>query len=200
MKLTAAFTGAPLISVPSEGGTPPIFDGLYLTRLRNGDDETAKHFHRYFSRLLRAQFWGKFASQRVEDLVHDAITTAVQQIMRGEPRDASRLPGYVHAIGSNLVKLEMRRRPEKDTVELDFDRIPSCAKTPEELALSLETAHIVTGVLNSLAKRDRDVLVDIFFHQLDRDEACRKHNVTNAQLRLILFRARGRFQEQWRKQ
>jgi hypothetical protein len=32
---------------------------------------------------------------------------------------------------------------------------------------------------------------------MDRDAVCEKYAVTREQLRLILFRARGRFQKRW---
>ena len=35
-----------------------IFDDGYLARLRNGDEETAKHFDRYFRRLLQDEVVG----------------------------------------------------------------------------------------------------------------------------------------------
>jgi DNA-directed RNA polymerase specialized sigma24 family protein len=63
-----------------------------------------------------------------------------------------------------------------------------------------ERAKTVRAVLATLKARDRDILVDLFYRELDRDEVCKQRGVTREQLRLVLFRARGRFQQQWRKE
>ncbi len=176
----------------------PIFDEEYLTRLRAGDDNTASHFQRHFRRLLRAQLWGKFDQQRQEDLVDDVMTVAVENILQGEPRDATRLSAYIRGICSNLTKVEMRRSQyRKEPVQLDFDRVPTTAKNAEENLIERETAKAAMKVLSSLSSRDRAMLVDLFYEELPREDVCAKHGVTREQLRLILFHARRRFQGSW---
>jgi RNA polymerase sigma factor (sigma-70 family) len=177
---------------------PPMFDEAYLTRLRAGDDKTAEHFQRHFRRVVNAQLWGKFSPQRQEDLVDEVMAAAFEKIMRGEPRDATRLSAYVRGICLNLSKTAMRPASHKDEVELDFDRLSSNGQTIEEELIHKETAAAITKVLSMLSVRDRGLLVDVFYSEIDRDEVCRKHHVTREQLRLILFRARQRFQECWK--
>jgi len=198
--ITSVISDAPAISAPETRAAPPIFNDLYLIRLRNGEHETAQHFYQYSRRLLRNHLWGKVPPERADELIQDAISAAMEKIMQGEPRDASRLPAYVRAIGSNMAKQAMRPGSSKDFVELDFERISDTARTPETLLQASETSEAVHEVLHSLPKRDREVLVDLFFNQFDRDEVCQKYHVTRCQLRLILFHARGRFQKLWRKQ
>ena len=66
-----------------------IFDANYLTRLRSGDEETAKHFDTYFRRMLRIKLWAKFGRTVQDDLMEDALAAALEKILNGEPRDPS---------------------------------------------------------------------------------------------------------------
>ncbi len=81
--------------------------------------------------------------------------------------------------------------------DFDFDHISDRALTAEEQMISKERARSVRAVLTSLKSRDRLILVDLFYNDLEREEVCRKYKVSREQLRLILFRARGRFQKKW---
>jgi RNA polymerase sigma factor (sigma-70 family) len=177
-----------------------VFDQAYLERLRSGDDETAKHFSRYFRRVVRAKVWGKFSRQVEEDLIDDVMAAAIENIMRGQPRDASYLPGYVCGICLNLMRQAMRpSRPGDDFVLLDPDRISDSAKTTEVRIEEREKAEAVSKILSTLSRRDREVLVDLFYHELSRQEISEKHGVTTGQLRLILFHASRRFRKKWKE-
>jgi RNA polymerase sigma factor (sigma-70 family) len=177
---------------------PNGFDEVYLQRLRSGDDETARHFDRHFRRLLRAKVWGKFDRQREEDLVDDVMAAAIENIMLGRLSDASCLPSYICGILSNSIKRTLRTaRPQSIYRRFDVDCIPDGAKTTELRLEESERAEAVTTTLSSLSRRDREVLVDLFYHELSRKEVCNKHGVTNDQLRLILFYAVRRFQKKW---
>jgi RNA polymerase sigma factor (sigma-70 family) len=171
-----------------------IFDDAYLARLRRGDEETAKHFDSYFRRILKVKLWVRFGHERQEELIDEVMVAAMEKIMSGEPRNAASLPAYVRGICANLA-----RRPSPATQDLDllYDRVPDRGPSPEQTLIAKEKAQIVQEVLGTLKARDRNGLVDLFYHELDRDEVCTKHGVSREQLRLLLFRARKRFQERW---
>ena len=118
--------------------TESIFDEAYLRRLRAGDEDTAKHFDRYFRRSLRAQLWGKFGTQHQEDLVDEVMAAAIAKILRGEARDAARLSAYIRGICSNLAKSSMRPSAKMIDVPLDFDRMANPERTAEEKMMQSE--------------------------------------------------------------
>ena len=62
-----------------------------------------------------------------------------------------------------------------------------------------EAAKAVWDVLSSLRFRYRNILLDVFYYELDRDEVRQKYGKTPEQMRLILFHARRSFQKEWRK-
>jgi RNA polymerase sigma factor (sigma-70 family) len=177
---------------------PSGFDEAYLRRLRAGDDETAKHFDHHFRRLLRAKVWGKFDRQREQDLVDDVMADAIENIMQGKLSDASCLPAYVCGILSNSIKRTLRiARPQAISRRFDVERIADCAKTMDLQLEERERAEAITKTLSGLSRRDREVLIDLFYQELTRKEVCEKHGVTGDQLRLILFYAVRRFQKKW---
>jgi RNA polymerase sigma factor (sigma-70 family) len=173
------------------------FDDAYLARLRQGDDETARHFDRFFRRMLSAKVWGRFGPEREEDLVDGVMTAAMEKILRGEPRNAACLMAYISRICSNLLAKAIRTQPNGTRMDLDKEQISDRAETCEERLLAEERAEEVRRVLSALGRRDRGVLVDLFCHEFTRGEVCEKYGVTRQQLRLILFHARERFRKRW---
>ena len=181
---------------PSNVQRPSTFDESYLVRLRSGDEETAKHFNGYFRRMLRIKIWAKYGRASQEDLIDEVMAAALEKILKGEPRDPACLAGYVRSICANIVA---KPRPANLGVEVDLDRISDKSISAEERLMAEEKAHTVRAVLGELKVRDRNILVDLFYDDLERDEVCLKYSVTREQLRLVLFRARGRFQERWKR-
>jgi RNA polymerase sigma factor (sigma-70 family) len=187
------------LKIPSAKGSP-VFDEAYLAQLRNRDEETAKHFDKYFRRLVRTKLWGKFGPQIEEDLVDAVMLAVFAKIMAGEPRDAACLPAYVRGICANFEKKTIRDLKRGEIVDLNLDQLSNGAKTAEERVLKQEKSQAVRKVLAKLRTRDREILMDVFYYELDRDEVCNKHGLTREQLRMILFHARQRFQDEWEKE
>jgi hypothetical protein len=97
------------------------FDDAYLARLRQGDDETARHFDRYFRSKLRAKIWGRFGPEREEDLVDEMMTAAMVKILQGKPRTAACLKGYIFGICSNLFGKAIRAQPNCKGMDLEME-------------------------------------------------------------------------------
>jgi hypothetical protein len=81
------------------------FDDAYLARLRQGDDETARHFDRYFRSMLRAEM----------------MTAAMVKILQGKPRTAACLKGYIFGICSNLFGKAIRAQPNCKGMDLEME-------------------------------------------------------------------------------
>ena len=107
------------------------------------------------------------------------MAIALENIFKGQLRDAACLPGYVRAICANIA-----RRPDSSsqTVELDLDRISARSLSAEQNLLAEERANLVRNVLRTLAIRDRNILVDLFYNDLKREEVCAKYGVTRTNL------------------
>ena len=177
-----------------------FFDEQYLTQLRSGDEDTAKHFVTYFRRSLRRWLWGKFSREQEEELIDTAIVSAYEKISQGQPRDASKLQAYVTGICVNLTRLALRPSANSPGAAEPLSDRTDFARSAEQLLLARERADEVKKVLASLSARDREILVDLFYRDKGRDEVCQKHGLDRNELRLVLFRARRRFQKGWQVQ
>ena len=173
------------------------FDDDYLARLRNGDPATAGHFNNYFRRLLGIMLCGAFSHQQTQDLINEIMFAVITNIMRGEPREAGNLVHYVRKVcinSKNRTIHILMNSPKQADVDLDHLSVPSESRA-DRLARK-ENARTIAAVLSELVERDRNVLMDLCSKQLTREEVCAKYPpLTRDQLRLILFRARQRFQK-----
>jgi RNA polymerase sigma factor (sigma-70 family) len=177
------------------------FDDDYLARLRNDDPETAEHFNRYFRRLLGIMLCGAFSHQQTQDLIDEVMFAVITNIMRGQPRDSAKLISYVRGVCSNLRNRTIRNRVNRpQEVEIELDRLTLRGDTAAERLLKQETEKKIQKVLRELSARDRNILTDLFYNELTRDEVCAKYPpLTRDQLKMILFHARQRFQKWWKK-
>ena len=64
---------------------------------------------------------------------------------------------------------------------------------PDAVLLASETRSQVRDVLQRLGRKDRKLLMAVFFEQRDKDEVCRELGVSRNYLRVLLHRARQQF-------
>jgi len=147
--------------------------------------------------MLRLNLWHRFDGERAADLIDQVMAAAIEKILKGEPRDATRLVAYVRGICSNLTKKEMRTRPLNTGVDFNLDLFSDCSPRADCKLLERERAEAVRKVLETLGPRDRNILVDLFWDELSREEVCEKYKLSRERLRMVLFHARRRFQKRW---
>jgi RNA polymerase sigma factor (sigma-70 family) len=188
------------LEYPDASSKPCPFDDAYLVRLRNNDEATARHFYKHFRKAVGSMLFRKFYRQREEDLADEVMAAVMQRVMEGEPREGAMLAAYVRGVCGNFIRMEIeRRRSRPQCGHADLDQIAAKRKTPEESARAGEVGQAVWAVLGTLRVSHRNILLDVFYHELDRDEVRQKYGKTPAQMRQILFHARRRFQKEWRK-
>jgi RNA polymerase sigma factor (sigma-70 family) len=177
------------------------FDDNYLASLRNDDPETWRHFNGYFRPRIRAKLRAQVRWQLVDDLVGEVLVSVLQKIREGLPANAASLPAYVLGVCYSEVLKRIRVEASNPTVSgIDWDLVSGHNLTPQEQVLNQEEARKVESVLSRLTGRERDVLISVFYEKLDRDQLSAKLAVTREQLKILLFRARQRFQREWVRQ
>jgi RNA polymerase sigma factor (sigma-70 family) len=187
---------ANIIKFPPDGP----FDDDYLARLRSGDYQTAKHFNAYFRKLLRIKLCGAFRAEQIDDLIDEVMFVAITNILRGQLRDPACLPSYVRGVCANLRNKTIKAKLKGGQEDINLDHISAREETTEARLLRKENEKDVQAVLRELSDRDRNVLTDLFYKELTRDEVCAKYAPLNRiQLRMILFHARQRFQRRWKE-
>jgi RNA polymerase sigma-70 factor (ECF subfamily) len=167
------------------------FDDDYVRRLREGDRETVERYVDYFklplTRMLRRR---GISIDDCEDVLQITHLRVINELWNGKGiRDSHAFGGWVHTICTHVAQeLERKRR---ETVELDPNQESKDEGALRQLLLK-ETKARVRRALRSLAeenKRDVDILRDLFFKELDKDEICRRHQIDRDYLRVLVHRA-----------
>jgi RNA polymerase sigma-70 factor (ECF subfamily) len=175
------------------------FDDEYVRRLREGDRETVEHYVDYFKLpLLRMLRRRGISLDDCEDVLQITHLRVIQELWNGKGiRDSHAFGAWVHTICTHVAQeLERKRR---ETVELDPEQASKDEGALRELLLKEKKAR-VRQALQSLAKkekRDADILRDLFFRDLDKDEICRNHGVDRDYLRVLIHRALKKFSNEY---
>jgi RNA polymerase sigma factor (sigma-70 family) len=144
--------------------------------------------------LLRVT--GSFAA--AEDLYQETLIVTLQRLRSQPLEDPSRLAGFVAQTARNLALAE-RRKERRRRTDIDSDamsEVPDLAIGQESAAQVESVAVAVRKLLLELrSERDRLLLVRYYLRGEERDHICRDLEITEATFNVVLFRARGRFQE-----
>jgi RNA polymerase sigma-70 factor, ECF subfamily len=204
------FTQPPVVSntrLYNELGRKPvefcIFDAAYVNRLTAGDPATEAHFTGYFAKFLTLKLRARRLSpQMAEDIRQETLFRVLRTLRSGRGvAQPERFGAFVNGVCNNVV-LEFLQRESKH---------PQAPENAPELAdervdidgslISEQSKKVVAEVLESLTSKDREILRLIFFEEADRQEICAKLGVEADYLRVLLHRAKSRFERAYlRKQ
>jgi RNA polymerase sigma-70 factor (ECF subfamily) len=137
----------------------------------------------------------------VEDLCHDVLATALEKVRGGALRDPERLSGFVAGLARNLVIDYVRKERSRGVIEARIAPAPTM-HAPEAVhqLLQQEQATMVRAVLAELeSDRDREILFRFYLADDDKERICGDLGLTAVHFNRVLFRARARFRELYRK-
>ncbi len=176
------------------------FDDDYVRRLREGDRWTEEHYVRYFELFLTLKLRGRgVPAAELDDVIQEVHARVFKELRGGDgggggPRDGTRFGAYVNAICNHVVQEWARKH--HDTSSLEEDVYPADDNVLRDLITS-ETEKRVRDTLDSLGKRDADILRAVYLHELDKDEICRRVGVTREYLRVLVYRALEKFRGEY---
>jgi RNA polymerase sigma-70 factor, ECF subfamily len=169
-----------------------------VERIQAGDPSGMEDLYAVFTSGIRFYLCRQLGSQDLDDKVHDAFLTITQSIRRGDLREPERLMGYVRTVIRRQVAgyigtaVESRRNlVDPDHGAVLRDRQPD----PERKAIEGQNLDLAMRVLNTLPRRDREVLVRFYLQEQSPRQICRDMRLTQTQFRLTKSRAKARFTE-----
>jgi RNA polymerase sigma-70 factor, ECF subfamily len=169
-----------------------------VQRVHDGDPSGMEELYRLFSTGVRFYLCRQLGPQDLDDKVHDIFLIIAQSIQRGDLREPDRLMGYVRTIVRRQVAAYIDRavQSRRSHADLGFGMtLSDHHPNPEGRLIEDESNAVALGILNSLHKRDREVLVRFYLREQTPDEICRDMGLTETQFRLIKSRAKARFGE-----
>ncbi len=189
-------SAAELPETNRQEGPPPSDWAALVERIRRDDATAMAELYEVFNKGVRFFLQRQLGQQDLEDRVHDVFLIVTQSIRRGELREPERLMGYVHTVVRRQVAAHIDEAIQArhsytglDGTLVMADRQPN----PERAVIERQKLDVALRVLNSIGKRDREVLTRFYLDEQKPEEICRALNLTETQFRLIKSRAKARF-------
>jgi RNA polymerase sigma-70 factor (ECF subfamily) len=184
-----------------ERAVEPVW-ALLAMRVQRGESDAMQELYDIFSKGVRFMLFRQLGPDDLDDKVHDVFLIITQAICNGELREPARLMGYIHTVVRRQIVGYIDRAVSlrRNRVELDFDEaICDTHPDPEIEAIGRENEALALRILQSIPKRDREVLIRFYFKEESPDQICRDLALTQTQFRLIKSRAKARFGEMGRR-
>ena len=123
------------------------------------------------------------------DAVQDTFLATVQAILKGEPEQPESLMAYVWTI--------IRRKchgvaSERQYLSIEDRDFPDHTASAEDRAIHEQRKTRVLATINTLSERDQEVLRRRYLTGETTSDICREMDLTDAQFRVIVSRARTR--------
>src|SRR6266851_2215938 len=178
------------------------FDAAYVGRLREGDPQTELHFVSYFEQLLRIKLRARMLAQdTVDELSQETLRRVIAALRTpGGVRQPERFGAFVNSICNNVL-MEFYRSSgrHQQLEEFHLEKTDRVLEVESSVATQEMCQHI-RRILQSLPRRDRQLLRAIFFEEKDKDEICRLFHVDRGYLRVLLHRAKDKFRAVYLKE
>lgn len=168
-----------------------VFDDDYVRRLREGDRDTAAHFHAYFRDLLLLKLRRRLASIDAIDEVRQEVFVRCFAHL-GDLREPRKLGAFVNSICNRVLMEYYRAEGRTEPLADDAAEIPDASDTSSSLDSARSVAR-VRRVLETMPSRDADILKAVFIEEGDKEEVCRRFGVERDYLRVLLHRAKDKF-------
>lgn len=161
--------------------------------LVKGDADTWRKFLQYEIPVLYGLFMNRWPNQSLaEELVQKTIFDAVRgrdsfEASKGSPEE------WVFGIARNNIRLEMRRRATRPSVDGDISRYLETIDSeplPDEVLEQKETAVIVRSALSRLENKEQDVLRAKYIENLSACDIASRIGITEKAVHSLLYRAR----------
>jgi RNA polymerase sigma-70 factor (ECF subfamily) len=169
-----------------------------VAQIKAGEDAGLEFLYGQFSRGIRYYLCRHLGPEELDDRVHDTFLVVVQAIKKGDLREPERLMGFVRTIVRRQVAayIDQAVQTRKDQADIECGVTVVDGKgDPEQQAIARQKKQLMKSVLESLSKRDRDILVRFYLNEEPQEQICREMALTETQFRLLKSRAKARFGE-----
>ncbi|MBZ5620903.1 MAG: sigma-70 family RNA polymerase sigma factor [Acidobacteriia bacterium] len=169
-----------------------------VERVRSGDASGLEELYRVFSKGIRFYICRQLGPQDLDDKVHDIFLIITQSIQKGDLREPERLMGYVRTIVRRQVAAHIDNivQARRNQTDLDYGlTLSDYHPNPERRIIDQQNLALALRILNSLHKREREVLMRFYLKEQTPQQICSEMELTETQFRLIKSRAKARFGE-----
>jgi RNA polymerase sigma-70 factor (ECF subfamily) len=169
-----------------------------VAQIKAGDDAGLEFLYKQFSRGIRYYLCRHLGPEELDDRVHDTFLVVVNAIRKGDLREPERLMGFVRTIVRRQVAayIDQAIQTRRDQTDIESGITVVDGKgDPEQQAIAKQKKDLMKSVLQSLSKKDRDILIRFYLNEESQEKICREMSLTETQFRLLKSRAKARFGE-----
>ena len=130
----------------------------------------------------------------VDDLAQETLARFIRSLNEGMIREPEKTGAFLNSVCNNVIH-EYRRRVWRET---PYDSEVHTEPSVNPVAEILELRDVIETGLEELSSRDRKILRDFLLEDRSKEQICREIGLSDAQFRLILFRAKSRFRQIYR--
>ncbi len=149
---------------------------------------------------LAAHLWRRTGDRQLaNDLLHDAIVTALENFDDGSTWDPKVVAGYVFRTALNHLR-NHRRHERLRSVGADdsaIDQLPAAeSASPLNASQNAANTSLARRLLLDLGStRDRELLVRYYLDEHDKDQVCAAFGLSAPQFDRVIGRARARLRK-----
>jgi RNA polymerase sigma factor (sigma-70 family) len=173
-----------------------VFDADYVQRLAAGDPVTEAHFSAYFEKFIFLKLRSRRVSpETIEDVRQETVLRVLKALRQGSGVTyPERFGSFVNSISNNVL-LEMNHKQSKHPLMDEKTPEPMDDRVDLDAAVvTAERKRMVAAVLDDLSSKDREILRLVFFEDADRADICKQLKVEADYLRVLLHRAKAKFE------
>ena len=166
------------------------------SKLTAGDPATELHFSTYFGKFLSMKVRSRQLSQEMaEDVRQETLLRVLKTLRQGNGvAHPERFGAFVNSVCNNVLLEFGHRRSREGSPPEDPPELPDTRIDLNASLVTDERKRAVSKVLDELAPKDREVLRLVFFEDQDRKDICNKLGIDTDYLRVVLHRAKAKFQ------
>ncbi|HEX4773831.1 MAG TPA: sigma-70 family RNA polymerase sigma factor [Bryobacteraceae bacterium] len=172
------------------------FDKEYVARLAAGDPETEAHFGIYFGRFLSLKLRARrLSAEMSDDIRQETLYRVLKTLRQGKGiQDPTRFGAFVNSVCNNVLLEFVHKTSRASTLGDEVPEVEDTAIRADESLITAERKKAVAGILKDLSAKDREILRLVFFEDLAREEICRRLHTDAGYVRVLLHRAKARFE------
>lgn len=173
-----------------------LFDAEYVGKLAEGDPATESHFSAYFGKFIMTKLRArKLSTEMAEDIRQETLLRVLKALRQGTGvSQPERFGAYVNAVSNNVMLEFMHKQSRHPLMDDDAPEPVDKTVSIDVTLVTEERKRLVAAVLAELPSKDREILRMVFFEEADRRLIAETFKVAPDYLRVLLHRAKSKFQ------
>jgi RNA polymerase sigma factor (sigma-70 family) len=173
-----------------------LFDAEYVRKLAEGDPATESHFSAYFAKFILTKMRARKVSvEMAEDVCQETLLRVLKSLRQGSGvSQPERFGAFVNAVSNNVLLELTHKQSRHALIDEDTPEPVDKGAGAESKLITEERKQLVAAVLDELLPKEREILRLVFFEEADRHKISEQFQVDPDYLRVLLHRAKSKFQ------